>query len=182
MRCKHRLHRVSDWGEHHKQAFMVLLCLLWNGAVGPHTKARKSRLSRSNPPFQSRPVSFFLLFTLFPASLFTKKESNQTGHMSVEISMTTLVKMYPCDLILNKCYVPNFALFINEVAREAFVVGSCTEIKIWLESVWRNCLPCVYGTETIPTPVQTCLDAIHPVFNLYHSEGEDKHYVPCNCD
>jgi len=50
--------------------------------------------------------------------------------MSVEISMTTLVKMYPCDLILNKCYVPNFGLFINEVAREAFVVGSCAEIKI----------------------------------------------------
>lgn len=127
-------------------------------------------------------VSLFLLFALFPASLFTKKESNQTGHMSVEISMTTLVKMYPCDLILNKCYVPNFGLFINGVAREAFVVGSCAEIKIWLERVWRNCLPCVYGTETIPTPVQTCLDAIHPVFNLYHSEGEDKHFVPCNCD
>lgn len=66
----------------------------------------------------------------FPASLFTKKESNQTGHMSVEISMTTLVKMYPCDLILNKCYVPNFGLFINGFAREAFVVGSCAEIKI----------------------------------------------------
>ncbi len=53
--------------------FTVLFCLLWNGTVGLHTKARKSHLSCSEPLFQSRPVSFFLLFTLFPASLLTKK-------------------------------------------------------------------------------------------------------------
>lgn len=46
---------------------------LWNGAVGPHTKAKKSHLSCSEPVLQSRPVSFFLLFALFPASLLTKK-------------------------------------------------------------------------------------------------------------
>ncbi len=160
--------------------FTVLFCLLWNGAVGPHTKARKSRLSCSEPLFQSRPSPSFFSSPSFPPLSSQKKESNQTGHMSVEISMTTLVKMYPCDLILNKCNVPNLGLFINGVAREAFVAASCAEIKIWLENLWRNCLPCVYGTETIPTLVQTCLDAIHPVFNLYRSEGEDRHYVPCN--
>lgn len=123
------------------------------------------------------PLQSLSFFSLFPASLLnTKKESNQTGHM--EISMTTLVKMYPCDLILNKPYVPNLSLFISEAAREAFVA----EIKSWLESVCRNCLPCVYGTETILALVQTCLYAIHPAFNLYHSEQEDRHYVPCNCD
>ncbi len=130
--------------------------------------------------FSLAPSPSFFPSPSFPPLTSQKKESNQTGHMSVEISMTTLVKMHPSDLILNKCNVPNLGLFINGVARKAFVAAS--EIKIWLENIWRNCFPCVYGTETIPTLVQTCLGAIHPVFNLYRSEGEDRHYVPFNSD
>lgn len=111
-------------------SFLRCSSAFYETALWDPTLKQERAVSLAPSLFQSHPVSFLLLFALFPASLLTKKESNQTGHMSVEISMTTLVKMYPCDLILNKRNVPNFGLFISRVAREAFVAGSCTEIKI----------------------------------------------------
>ncbi len=129
MCCKHRLNRVSDRGEHHKQFFYgALLPFMKRRSGTPHkSKKEPSLVLRASVSVSPR----LLLSSLHPLSRLSphkKKESNQTGHMSVEISMTTLVKMHPCDLILNKCNVPNLGLFINGVARKAFVAAS--EIKI----------------------------------------------------
>ncbi len=126
------------------------------------------------------PVSFFLLFALFPASLLTKKgkQSDRT-HVCGNFH-DYACKNVPLWLDFKQMQRAKFGLVYQWGCQRGFC--GCLlrgDKNLTWERLKKLLALCLWHRNN-PTLVQTCLDAIHPVFNLYRSEGEDRHYVPCN--